>query len=151
MLIRVAQTEDIETLFEIRTSVKENYQSREEIAKLGITPDAVAKMLQTDCRAWIAEIDNQAIGFSIANKTEKTIVGVFVKPSFEGRGVGRKLMEAAENWLLSNNATDIWLLTGDDPNLRAYGFYLHLGWIPVGQVSDGIFQGEMKFVKKLVK
>ena len=61
MIIRVAQQEDIETLFEIRTSVKENYQSREEIAELGITPDAVANMLQTDCCAWLAEIDNQAI------------------------------------------------------------------------------------------
>ena len=151
MLIRVAQQEDIETLFEIRTSVKENYQSREEIAELGITPDSVFKMLQIDCRAWLAEIDNQAIGFAIANKTEKTIFGVFVRPSFEGRGVGRKLMEEAESWLLSNNIKDIWLLTGDDPNLRAYGFYLHLGWTPIGQESEGIFQGEMKFVKKLVK
>ena len=151
MLIRVAQQEDIETLFEIRTSVKENYQSREEIAELGITPDSVSKMLQTDCCAWLAEIDDQVIGFSIANKTEKTIFGAFVRPSFEGRGVGRKLMEAAESWLFSNNITDIWLLTGDDPNLRAYGFYLHLGWTPIGQESDGIFQGEMKFVKKLVK
>ena len=59
-------------------------------------------------------------------------------------------MQAAESWLLSNNVTDVWLLTGDDPNLRAYGFYLHLGWTPVGQESDGIFQGEMKFVKKLL-
>ncbi|MDJ0583256.1 hypothetical protein [Crocosphaera sp.] len=54
--IRLVQTEDIETLFEIRTSVKENYQSRQEIAQLGITPASVAKMLQKDCCAWIAEI-----------------------------------------------------------------------------------------------
>ncbi len=57
--IRLVQTEDIETLFEIRTSVKENYQSRQEIAALGITPVSVAKMLQIDCCAWIAEIDGQ--------------------------------------------------------------------------------------------
>ncbi|CCQ49652.1 hypothetical protein [Crocosphaera watsonii] len=45
MNIRLVQGEDVETLFEIRTSVKENYQSRQEIAKLGITPASVAKML----------------------------------------------------------------------------------------------------------
>jgi hypothetical protein len=45
MLIRVAQQDDIETLFEIRTNVLENYQSREAIANLGITPDSVAKWM----------------------------------------------------------------------------------------------------------
>jgi len=77
MLIRAVQTEDIETLFAIRTRVRENYQSRQEIAALGITPDSVAKMLQTNCCAWIAEIDEQPIGFSIANATEKTILGIW--------------------------------------------------------------------------
>ncbi|NEQ71214.1 MAG: GNAT family N-acetyltransferase [Symploca sp. SIO2D2] len=148
MNIRVAQKEDIETLFAIRTSVIENHQSREEIAELGITPDSVAQMLQTDCCAWIAEIEAQPVGFSIANATEKTIFGIFVLPSFENRGVGKALMQATENWFWLQEIEEIWLVTGNDPNLRAYGFYLHLGWIPVGVEPDGDFQGEMKFVKK---
>lgn len=150
MNIREAQLTDIETLFDIRTSVVENYQSREEIAELGITPQTVAQMLQTDCGAWIAEIDEQPVGFAIANATEKTIFGVFVMPSFQGRGAGRGLMKKAEDWLFSQNIQEIWLLTGNDSNLRAYGFYLHLGWIPVGVVSDGEMAGEMKFVKKKI-
>ena len=148
MLIRVAQQEDIDTLFEIRTSVVENYQSREEIAALGITPDSVAQMLQTDCRAWVAEVEGRSIGFSIANSTEKTIFGVFVLPEFEGRGAGRGLMQAAEEWLRSHPLQEIWLVTENDPTLRAYGFYLHLGWIPVGVETDGAFKGEMKFIKR---
>ncbi len=151
MNIRVAQREDIETLFEIRTSVIENHQSREEIAELGITPDSVAQMLETDCRVWIVEIGGQPIGFSMANATEKTILGIFVLPTFEGRGAGRTLMQAAEKWLWAKEIEEIWLLTGNDPNLRAYGFYLHLGWIPVGVESDGEFKGEMKFVKRRIK
>ena len=148
MNIRVVQKEDIETLFEIRTSVRENHQSRAEIAELGITPDSVAEMLGTDCCAWIAEIDTQPVGFSIANVTEKTIFGIFVLPSFENRGYGRILMQAAEEWFWSKDIEEIWLVTGNDPNLRAYGFYLHLGWIPVGVESDGAFQGEIKFIKR---
>lgn len=147
MNIREAQITDIETLFEIRTSVVENYQSREEIAELGITPKSVAQMLQTDCRAWIAEIDGQPIGFSLANVTEKTIFGLFVIPSFEGRGAGRALMEKTEDWLFSQNIEEIWLLTGKDSKLRAYGFYLHLGWNPVEVVTNGDMKGEIKFVK----
>ena len=149
MNIRVAQPEDIETLFEIRTRVIENHQSREEIAELGITPESVAEMLLTDCCAWVVEIDGKPVGFSIANATEKAIFGVFVLPAFEGRGAGRAVIQSAEQWLGSKGIEEIWLVTGDDPNLRAYGFYLHLGWIPVGIETVGPFKGEMKFVKKL--
>ncbi|NJN24465.1 MAG: GNAT family N-acetyltransferase [Acaryochloridaceae cyanobacterium RL_2_7] len=148
MNIRIAKREDIGTLFEIRTSVVENYQSREEIAELGITPESVAKMLETDCCAWIAEINDRPIGFSIANATEKTILGIFVLPSFECQGAGRALIQTAEHWLWSKGIKEIWLVTGNDPSLRAYGFYLHLDWIPVGVESGGDFEGEMKFVKK---
>lgn len=148
MNIRIAQLDDVETLFEIRTSVVENYQSREEIAELGITPESVTKMLETNCCAWVAEIDDRAIGFSIANATEKTIVGMFVLPAFEGQGAGRALMQVAETWFWSKKIEEIWLLTGNDPSLRAYGFYLHLNWIPVGVESAGDFKGEMKFVKR---
>jgi GNAT superfamily N-acetyltransferase len=147
MNIRVARQEDINTLFEMRTSVVENHQSCEEIAELGITPESVAQMLETDCCAWIAESHDQPIGFSIANATEKTIFGVFVLPAFECQGAGGALMQAAENWLWSKGIDEIWLVTGNDPNLRAYGFYVHLNWLPVGVELDGDFKGEMKFVK----
>lgn len=149
MLVRIAQPTDIEAMFEIRTSVVENHQSREEIAELGITPETVAEMLETDCRAWIADTDDQDIGFAIANKTEKTIFGIFVLPTFEKRGAGRVLMEAAETWLWSHdNVDEIWLVTGNDPTLRAYGFYLHSGWLPAGVETAGDFRGEMKFIKR---
>ncbi len=148
MNIRIVQPDDIETLFEIRTSVVENYQSREEIAELGITPESVANMLETDCCAWIAEIGDRPIGFAIANASERTILGLFVLPAFESRGVGRALMHAAESWLWSQGIDEIWLLTGNDPSLRAYGFYLHLNWVPVGVELAGDFKGEMKFIKR---
>ncbi|MGK7913263.1 MAG: GNAT family N-acetyltransferase [Synechococcus sp.] len=147
--IRIAEPQDIETLFDIRTSVVENYQSREEIAALGITPGSVADMLQENCKAWIAEIDGQAIGFSLANKDDATIVGMFVRPQFEGRGAGRYLMTVAEDWLRSQGVDEAWLLTGNDPTLRAYGFYLHLGWMPAGIETGGAFSGEMRFIKQL--
>jgi GNAT superfamily N-acetyltransferase len=144
MNIREAQLDDIETLFNIRTSVIENHQSRQKLADLGITPESIAVMLQTDCCAWIAEIDQETIAFSMANATENTIFAMFVLPVFESRGAGRALMQQAEAWLWSQGAEEIWLLTGNEPELRAYGFYLHLGWVPAGVESDG----QVKFVKK---
>lgn len=145
MYVRIAQLSDIDTLFVIRTSVKENHQSRAEIAELGITPDAIATMLQTDCRAWLANIDARPIGFSIANATEKTIFGLFVLPEFEGRGAGKVLLRSAEDWLRSRGCSNIWLTTGNDPKLRAYGFYLHEGW----EISELLSDDEVKLVKSV--
>ncbi len=149
MNIHLVQGEDVETLFEIRTSVKENYQSRQEIAKLGITPASVAKMLDKECCAWIAEVKSQPVGFSIANLTEKTILGLFVLPEFENQGIGRALMEITEDWFKKQGIKEISLLTGNDPTFRAYGFYLHLGWTAVGLETEGVMKGEMKFARNL--
>ena len=148
MLIRVAQATDIEAMFDIRTSVTENYQSREEIAELGITPESIAEMLVTDCCAWIAELEGQPVGFAIANATEATIFGIFVLPAFEGKGVGRSLMQAAETWLWSQGLAEIWLLTGNDPSLRAYGFYQNLDWVLTEVITEGEYAGEAKFTKQ---
>ncbi|NEP13699.1 MAG: GNAT family N-acetyltransferase, partial [Symploca sp. SIO2C1] len=41
--------------------------------------------------------------------TEKTIFGIFILPSFENRGVGRILMQAAEEWFWSKEIEEIWL------------------------------------------
>ncbi|MEO1131619.1 MAG: GNAT family N-acetyltransferase [Cyanobacteria bacterium J06639_1] len=145
MQVRVAQSTDIETLFVIHTSVKENHQSRAEIAALGITPDSVVTMLQTDCRAWLVDLDDRPVGFAIANATEQTIFGLFVLPEYEGRGVGKALLSEAENWLRSQGCSDIWLTTGNDPTLRAYGFYLHEGWT----LADLVSEDEIKLVKSV--
>ncbi|MEM9568742.1 MAG: GNAT family N-acetyltransferase, partial [Cyanobacteria bacterium P01_E01_bin.34] len=68
---------------------------------------------------------------------------------FEGRGAGRILIEAAEDWLRSQGIDEAWLLTGNDPELRAYGFYCHVGWAAAGVETDGAFSGEMRFIKRL--
>lgn len=151
MQIRPATLDDIETLFQIRTSVVENHQSRQELATLGVTPETIAHMLQTTCRAWIAEIDGQPIGFSFANAADRMVFGLFVLPEFEGRGAGRALLQQAENWLWSQGNTEIHLFTGNNPNLRAYGFYQHLGWeVEQGDLLQAAVQSDrqIKFVKR---
>jgi GNAT superfamily N-acetyltransferase len=138
MTIRPAEKADVELLFDIRTSVRENYQSREEIATLGITPDSIAQLLETDAAAWICEIDRMPVGFSMANARQQTVFALFVRPEYEGRGAGRALLTAAENWLFDKGIREIWLTTGANETLRAYGFYRHLGWLPSGKIDDGL-------------
>ena len=144
MSISVATEADVEALFEVRTSVAQNHQSREELAGLGLTPQSIAEMLRTTSRVWIAEEDGQAVAFSMADADQGTIVAMFVRPEHEGKGMGRALMKQAEDWLFGRGWPEIWLLTGSDPSLRAVGFYLHLGWQPAGLQDDG----QTKYVKQ---
>jgi GNAT superfamily N-acetyltransferase len=135
--VREAGEDDVELLFDIRTSVRENHQSREELASLGITAESVARMLATEAKAWIRGIDSQAVGFAMANQYDRTVFALFVRPEHEGRGAGRALLKASEQWLFGRGLSDIWLSTGRDPTLRAHGFYRRMGWQPSGSSEDG--------------
>lgn len=144
MQITLATPDDIETLFAIRTSVAQNHQSREEIGRLGVTAESLTEMLETRSRAWLCHLEGTAAGFSMADSTRATVFAVFVQPGFEGRGIGRRLMAEAEAWLFQLGWDQIWLATGSDESLRAWGFYLHLGWVPAGVLDDG----QVRFVKR---
>lgn len=146
MQITLATPDDIETLFDIRTSVAQNHQSRENLAALGVTPDSIAEMLRTRSRAWLAHVDGSAAGFSMADSARATVFALFVRQGLEGRGIGRRLMGEAESWLFQQGWDQIWLATGSDESLRAWGFYLNLGWVPAGVLDDG----QVRFVKRQV-
>lgn len=138
MKLRPAWAIDAETLFNIRCSVVENHQSREELTSLDITIQSVKEMIEGgDYITTIAEEDGQPAGFSMAQTSEGYVFACFVKPEFEGKGVGRALMDAAEEGLRRGGVQKAWLSTGPESELRAVGFYLHLGWYKDGYLDDG--------------
>lgn len=126
IIIREADPGDIPATFEIRTATTENAMTAAELKASGITPERVVSLLGTDARCWVAEAVNLTVGFCIANAASGSIWALFVRPSYEGRGIGRRLMDAAVEWLWGNGAREIWLET--ETNTRADGFYEHLGW-----------------------
>jgi len=141
--IRVATEADIDSLFDIRTSVLENHQSRADLARVGVTPGSVAQMLHSSSRAWVASERKQDVAFSMADASDATVFAMFVRPAFEGRGLGRILMKRAEEWLFEQGCVEIWLLTDANRDVRANGFYRHLGWDDAGIQQDG----QVKFTK----
>ncbi|KIA79384.1 hypothetical protein QR66_16275 [Chromobacterium piscinae] len=143
--IRVANSEDVDDLFVIRTSVKENHLSIAEMAEVGITHETVPSMLKDPGRGWVAECDGRAVAFSMADAEEATVFAMFVLPEYEGRGIGRLLMREAEAWLFHDKGCEeIWLSTDSDPQVRSNGFYRHLGWLAAGALDEG----QTKFVKR---
>lgn len=123
--IRLARKSDVSALFHVRTSVRENHLSLEQLAQLGITESSISEMIAASPCAWVAVIDGGVVGFSMIDVDEASLFAAFVLPSYEGRGLGKKLVLAAEDMLFQHHG-EIWLET--DRESRAAGFYRHLGW-----------------------
>ena len=136
MSIRIAAEGDVETLFAIRTDVRENNMTREALAAIGVTPASVAEMLRTDSRAWLAEWDGRPAAFAMADAARGTVFALFVRRGCEGRGLGRALLAEAAAWLFSRGWGEIWLTTGTDaPGANA--FYRRVGWHFDGVAENG--------------
>lgn len=146
MTLRDARVDDVEALFDIRCSVTENHQSRDELAGLGITVESVGEMVASgDYVTTIAEIGGQPVGFSMAQISEGYVFACFVRPGCHGQGVGGALMKAAEEGLRRAGVKEAWLSTGEEERFRAPGFYRHLGWVDNGHLEDG----QIRFTKRL--
>ncbi|PHV10506.1 GNAT family N-acetyltransferase [Chitinimonas sp. BJB300] len=144
LLVRVAVLSDIDVLFEIRTSVRENHLSMEELTHLGITAQTLPAMLSGAGRGWVAEQAGSVIAFAMADSMEATVFAMFVRPEWEGKGAGRQLMQEAEQWLFAQGCEEVWLSTDSDLAVRANGFYRHLGWKDEGRQEDG----QTRFTKR---
>ena len=131
--IRLALPTDIEDIFEARTSVKENHLSREQLEHMGITKSIVTDMIGKSHCAWVAVDGGKVIGFSMILPDEACLFAAFVLPEYEGKGVGRSLVELAEQELFKHHKT-VWLET--DKNSRAARFYMRLGWVKKEDVSE---------------
>ena len=127
MIFREAEEKDIGGMFKVRTAVKENLLSYTQLERLGVTPESILEMLRSTCRAWIAEENGLIVGFSMADKSNGRLYALYILPDWEGMGIGKKLLQEAEQWLWQHKLREIWLTTESRPT-RALGFYKHLGW-----------------------
>lgn len=137
MIIRQAEQGDAEAVFAIRLAVRENRLTEAQLAARGITRSAYRRWLADGTGVWVADHDDTVVGFAIALPKEATIWALFVHPDFEGQGIGRSLLEVAENWLFARGCEEIWLTTDGDMRNRAHGFYERMGWYLTGDDEHG--------------
>jgi len=140
-ILRTAFQADIPAIFDVRTSVKENHISLERMAEMGITPQTIAAALTAQPCIWVAEQDGEVIGFAMADTDDACVFALFVRPEWEGHGIGRRLMDRAEAFLFARHDT-IWL--GTDATCGAARFYDRLGWVRKHQMESG----DTRFEKK---
>jgi GNAT superfamily N-acetyltransferase len=139
---REMERRDIATCIEIRASTHENPFSVDALAKAGITAESVAEMLDKTHKGWVGEVDGEVVGFGMGNRSNGEFWVVAVLPEFEGRGIGRRLAELTQAWLLASGCAELWLWTSPDPTTRAYRLYKKLGWEDCGIQQE---QRIMKF------
>ena len=121
-IFRRATTADIREMMEIRLAVKENTLSDPSI----ITYQMCEDYLEQLGRGWCCEVDGKILGFSYAAKADASIWALFVRPEYEGQGVGAPLLKLATEWLFSLGNAQVKLSTS--ANTRADRFYLAQGW-----------------------
>lgn len=78
------------------------------------------------------------------------IVGIYLRPAVTGRGYGRMLMEAALQKLRDNGceAACLWTFA---QNVRAEGFYIHMGFRASGRTQKESFGGETVELREFVR
>jgi len=131
MNFREAQVEDIPALSGVRQSVIENALSDPR----KVTREMYAAYLGESGKGWVCEIDGEVVGFSVASAVDATIWALFVHPSYEGRGIGQRLLRLAAEWLFETGAESVSLNT--EAGTRADRFYEAQGWQRGELKADG--------------
>jgi GNAT superfamily N-acetyltransferase len=122
MNFRQATTDDITAMSAIRLSVKENALS---------DPGRITWQMYHDYldllgRGWVAEIDGSVVGFCYACKGNSSIWALFVSPQHERKGIAKRLLALAVDWLFGQGNGSVELTTS--VATRAEEFYLRQGW-----------------------
>ena len=122
MNIRQATLLDIPAMSAIRLRVNENTLS---------DPSRVTEQMYRDYlellgRGWVAEVGGAVVGFSYADKTDASIWALFVSQDHEGKGIAKRLLQVAVDWLFALGHESVHLSTSKDT--RADRFYTGQGW-----------------------
>ena len=135
MTFREARLEDIPQIQIVRNAVKENTLSDPSL----VTDRDCKEFLFSRGKGWVCEIDHQIVGFAIVDLREQNIWALFIHPTFEGKGIGKKLHNMMLDWYFEQQQIYVWL--GTSPNTRAASFYQTAGW-----TQNGIHgKNELKF------
>ena len=146
-MIRRGQIADLPAIMRIRTSVTENHLSIEQMAEIGITHDSfAAEMVAGDLACWVAHEDGEVVGFSLADRRDGSVFGLFMDAAHDRKGHGSALLAACETWLREQGHAKARLTTGRDTT--ALGFYLRRGWQETTE-TDGRFAEDAVLAKQL--
>ncbi|MEE1945949.1 GNAT family N-acetyltransferase [Pedobacter sp. KR3-3] len=134
MIFREATTTttDIKPIQMVRNSVKEN-----RLSDPSLVSDAdCEEFINRKGKGWVCEINQQIVGFAIADLQAQNIWALFVHPQFENHGIGKQLHQLMLDWYFAQGPIHVWLSTA--PGTRAETFYQKAGWKATGMQGKEI-------------
>jgi GNAT superfamily N-acetyltransferase len=140
-VIRAAKAADVPAmaglladLFKVETEFAVDRTKQERALRMIIERPSAA--------AWVAECGGQVVGMVTAQTVVSTAEGgesvwiedVIVRDGWRRKGIGRRLVQAVEQWCAGRGVTRMQLLA-DGGNEDAMAFYPHRGWTKTGMVA----------------
>ena len=132
MIIREAKLDDLGQIFDIRFRVKENVLSNRDL----VTEADCIDYLTRRGKGWVCDMGNGLLsGFAIVDLQDYSVWALFLRPEFEGQGIGSALHKTMMDWYFSQTSHAVWLSTGK--GTRAESFYRKKGWKEKGVKPNG--------------
>lgn len=137
ILYRRTLSSDFNRCVEVRSRTWQNPISAEQLAAYGITTVTQVPLFDNETIVgFVAEADNEIIGFCSGHAETGEVLVLALLPEFEGLGIGKELLQLVIDLLFEAGFKKLWLAASPDPKIRAHGFYRHLGWKFSGRIDE---------------
>ena len=134
--LRPAPPERAADYIHLRGRTRENAIPAERLAALGITADTWARDIRAgQLQGTVALADDRVVGYCFGSPDTGEVIVLAVDPGFEGRGLGRALLQSVVDGLRLHGHARLFLGCAADPAVRSHGFYRHLGWRSTGRTD----------------
>lgn len=133
---RCAIPDDIGNCMELRGQTRENAVSIERLNALGITRESWSSdVVNGNLRGYVCLDEGRIVGYCFGDSRTGEIVVLALLPDWEGRGIGRQLLNLIVQDFAAAGFQRLFLGCSSNPEVRSYGFYRHLGWRPTGDID----------------
>jgi len=140
-MIRRLQSNDRVQLVSIINDI-ENFNEEEKIIAVELIDEALANPNENDYNIFVYEQDGIIAGFHCIGKRALTdgvfdLFWIVVDNKIQNKGIGKKLLEHAENFVKENNGRWILAETSSKNNYNATrNFYMRNNYSIVSQIKD---------------
>lgn len=128
---------DFDQCVEVRSKTRQNPISATQLGEYGISAETQGPLFDDGTIVgFIAESNNEIVGFCSGNTKTGEVLVLAVLPEFESIGIGKTLLEKVVRLLFACGFDKLWLAASPDPSIKAHGFYRHLCWRFTNKIDD---------------
>ena len=133
---RDAKTEDFGRCIEIRGMTRDNPIPAEILEEIGVTEEEWVPLIKNkSVIGVVSESSEGVVGFCNGDVATGEVLVLALLPDYEGLGLGKSMLSLVTDKLFSFGLEKLWLAASPNPEIRAHGFYRHIGWVPNGVID----------------